>query len=90
MLQEMARLVSENPDLGRISIEGHTDSRGSDQYNLKLSEIRAASVLQFLVAQGVPIERLTSAGFGESRPIRDNDTEEHRSQNRRVEFRLTN
>jgi len=69
-------------------IEGHTDSQGSDEYNLKLSKERAASVKDWLVRNGIPASRLTSEGYGESRPIAPNTTAAGRQQNRRVEISL--
>lgn len=70
----------------RVDIGGHTDSAGSDAYNQGLSERRAGAVVDYLVAHGVPKERLTSKGFGESVPIDDNKTVSGRENNRRVEF----
>ncbi len=70
----------------KVSIHGHTDSDGSDQYNEKLSASRAQSVLDYLVAKGVVKNRLDSKGFGESKPIASNDTDEGKAKNRRVEF----
>lgn len=67
---------------------GHTDSRGSDQYNQGLSERRAESVAQYLLAKGVVAARIDSAGFGETTPIADNGTAQGRSLNRRVELSL--
>ena len=69
-------------------IGGHTDSQGSDEYNLKLSKERAASVREFLVSKGIPASRLTSEGYGESRPIATNNTAAGRQENRRVEISL--
>lgn len=69
-------------------IEGHTDSQGSDAYNLKLSQERAASVREFLISTGVPANRLTSQGYGESRPIATNNTAAGRQDNRRVNISL--
>jgi len=68
-----------------IIIAGHTDSTGSDSYNLGLSKRRAQSVRDYLVSQGVSASRLTVVGKGESDPIASNDTREGRAQNRRVE-----
>jgi OOP family OmpA-OmpF porin len=70
-------------------VEGHTDSVGKDEYNQKLSERRAASVRDYLTAKGIGDGRMTAAGFGESRPVADNKTEEGRAQNRRVVLRRT-
>lgn len=67
-------------------IEGHTDSKGTDAYNLKLSKARAESVRTHLIQQGIAPERLKAEGYGESRPIATNDTDEGREANRRVEF----
>ena len=69
-------------------IEGHTDSQGSDAYNLNLSKERAASVRDYLVANGIPANRLTSQGYGESQPIASNNTAKGRQDNRRVEISL--
>ncbi len=70
----------------RLRVEGHTDSRGSDEYNLDLSDRRAASVRTYLIDRGVPPSALESQGFGERRPIDSNDNSEGRQNNRRVEF----
>ena len=79
-------MLEENIKL--IEISGHTDSEGSDAYNQKLSEGRAASVVTYLASQGVKPERMRAVGYGESRPVDTNKTEEGRAQNRRVEFTL--
>ena len=71
-----------------VIVEGHTDSVGSDAYNLKLSRRRAAAVRQYLVKHGIPSNRITTEGFGESHPVASNDTEDGRAQNRRVELRV--
>lgn len=71
-----------------ISIEGHTDSVGSDAYNLRLSKARAKSVRDYLVSSGVAANRLTSEGYGEGRPVATNDTAEGRAMNRRVEMKV--
>jgi len=75
-------------DIQLIEISGHTDSEGSDAYNQKLSEGRAASVVKYLASQGVKPERMASVGYGETRPVDTNLTEAGRAQNRRVEFTL--
>jgi outer membrane protein OmpA-like peptidoglycan-associated protein len=69
-----------------IEVAGHTDSKGSDAYNMKLSQQRAEAVRNFLISRGVAADRLTAKGYGESQPVADNATEEGRFQNRRVEL----
>lgn len=73
---------------GNVNIEvaGHTDSRGSDQYNMTLSQQRAEAVRNYLISKGIAADRLTAKGYGESQPVADNATEEGRLQNRRVEL----
>lgn len=71
-----------------IDVYGHTDSTGSDSYNLDLSQRRAQSVASYLTGQGVNPQRFAVQGFGESRPIADNSTDAGRAQNRRVEIQL--
>ncbi len=72
----------------RAIIEGHTDSRGSDEYNMRLSQRRADAVRDFLIAEGVPRSQLRAVGQGEAMPIASNDTPEGRANNRRVEVHL--
>ena len=88
MLETVAEVINENPWIIRVSVEGHTDSRATDAYNLDLSSRRAQSVQDYLMNQGVTPDRLDSEGFGESRPIATNETDEGRAQNRRVEFTI--
>lgn len=88
LLQELATVISSRPDLGTISIEGHTDNAGSETYNLELSRKRADALKRFLSSNGVSESRLTASGYGEMRPIASNETQAGREQNRRVEFRL--
>lgn len=78
------RLVS-NPDV-RVSIEGHTDSQGSAEYNQRLSQERAQSVANYLASRGVSSSNMRAVGYGEEQPIASNDTDEGRAQNRRVEL----
>ncbi|MDB5988489.1 MAG: OmpA family protein, partial [Nevskia sp.] len=73
----------------KVEIDGHTDSKGSDAYNQKLSERRAASVKRYLLSRGIDAGRMSSKGFGESKPIADNNTDEGREINRRVELTVT-
>ncbi len=74
----------------RVEVEGHTDSKGSESYNLKLSQRRAESVRDYLAAHGVDASRLEAKGYGESEPIADNKTEDGRAHNRRVELKKLN
>jgi outer membrane protein OmpA-like peptidoglycan-associated protein len=68
--------------------EGHTDAIGSDAYNQSLSERRAEAVRRYLINGGITPERIRTEGFGESRPVASNETDEGRAQNRRVELRV--
>lgn len=88
LLSEMGRVIVSRPDLGRISIEGHTDSQGTMAHNQHLSEERAQAVRTALIASGVSPERLQAVGYGETAPVADNTTEAGRAKNRRVEFRF--
>src|SRR6059036_2623110 len=75
----------EHPNL-RALVEGHTDSIGSDAYNQRLSERRANAVGDYMIARGIEAQRITTKGWGESKPIASNKTKEGRAQNRRVEI----
>ncbi len=68
----------------RVGIAGHTDSRGSLDYNQGLSERRAASVKEYIAAAGFPAGQMSTVGYGETQPVASNDTDEGRAQNRRV------
>jgi OmpA-OmpF porin, OOP family len=87
-LNELARIVSTCPGV-RVEIEGHTDAEGTPARNKLLSQRRAQSVANYLTRAGVPAERLTAVGYGETRPVAPNDTIEHRARNRRIEFAVT-
>lgn len=89
LLNEIAQVIKDNPHIHEISIEGHTSSEGSDKYNQDLSERRAASVREYLTEHGIPEDKLTSKGWGESKPIADNETASGKEKNRRVEFVIT-
>jgi outer membrane protein OmpA-like peptidoglycan-associated protein len=88
ILDEVYRLLVANPEITLLSVEGHTDSVGTDTSNLLLSKNRAKSCLDYLVQKGIPTSRLTSDGFGETKPIDSNDTSDGRSKNRRTEFHI--
>lgn len=70
----------------KVEVAGHTDSRGSDAYNMRLSERRADVVRNYLISKGIAADRLSAKGYGESQPIADNATDEGRFKNRRVEL----
>ncbi len=92
-LDKLVKLLKDNPTT-RIEINGHTDSNGSDDYNLKLSDARANSVVAYLVSKGIDKARLQAKGLGETMPVADNtnadgtDNPEGREQNRRTEFKV--
>lgn len=88
-LQEVLSLLLENPELS-IEIQGHTDTDGSEAYNLQLSQQRSESVLSYLVLFGLEPSRLQAKGYGQSIPIAPNDTEENKARNRRVELQQIN
>ncbi len=88
MLDQVAKILKRRPEITLVRVEGHTDSRGRDGYNLDLSQRRANAVMKYIIAEGVPKSRLQAKGFGETQPIRDNASEEGRAKNRRVEFRI--
>jgi outer membrane protein OmpA-like peptidoglycan-associated protein len=84
-LQQVAEALKNEPDR-KLTIEGHTDSQGSDQSNMELSQRRAQTVQAFFVSQGISADKITATGVGESRPIADNASPEGRANNRRVEI----
>lgn len=88
VLKEAAKVLQENAAL-KVSVEGHTDAKGTDDYNLKLSMRRAAAVKAFLVKEGVAEGRLSTRGLGESQPVASNETDDGRAQNRRVELKVS-
>jgi OmpA-OmpF porin, OOP family len=85
IIEQIVQMLKENPALA-ISVEGHTDNVGSQESNKKLSNERAKSVLTAIAAQGIDTRRLTSTGYGQEKPIADNNTEEGKAKNRRVEL----
>ena len=89
LLQRLTKLVAEHPEYTHISVEGHADERGAEDFNRKLSDDRARSVLEFMVKQGIQRDRLSSQGFGSSRPLVDSKNEYAWLLNRRVEFTVT-
>ncbi len=87
VLNEAADTLMEFPNL-RVEVQGHTDSRGSSEYNQRLSQRRAASVRDYLISRGVNADNLTARGYGEAQPIASNETDEGRARNRRVVLRF--
>jgi len=73
----------------QVEVAGHTDSKGSDAYNQKLSERRALAVKEYLAGRGVEPSRMTAVGYGEVQPVADNGTDEGREYNRRTELKVT-
>lgn len=84
-LNKVVDFLKQNESV-EIEISGHTDSKGSDDYNLNLSQGRSQSVVDYLISQGIDSFRLTAHGYGETKPIDTNDTDDGRANNRRVEF----
>ena len=85
-LQALGDLLKQQAAL-RLEIQGHTDNVGAAAFNQRLSEARAVAVKQYIVTNfGVAADRLTTAGFGDTKPVSDNSTEIGRAQNRRVEL----
>ncbi len=87
-LERLTKLLNDIPTL-KIEISSHTDSRGSDDYNMRLSQSRSESVVKYLIEQKkIAKDRLVAKGYGETKPIDTNDTDEGRQQNRRSEFEI--
>ena len=86
-LDRLVKIMQDNPSI-RIELSGHTDSRGSDEGNQKLSENRAKSCVDYLISKGIAADRLEYKGYGETKPIDTNDTEEGMANNRRTEFKI--
>lgn len=86
-LERLIKLLNDNPTL-KIELGSHTDSKGSDDYNWKLSESRSKSVVDYLIGKGISTARLVAKGYGETKPIDTNDTDEGRQNNRRTEFKI--
>lgn len=89
ILDEVVKVLKDNPQIEEVVIEGHTDSTGTADINRKLSKARAESCMKYIVSKGIKSNRLTAEGYGPDRPIADNATEEGREANRRVEFVIT-
>lgn len=87
ILDEVVDLMQERPSI-KLGIYGHTDNEGAAWYNKNLSGKRAAAVVQYISSKGISRARMESAGFGEEKPVADNNSEEGRAKNRRVEFKI--
>jgi len=85
-LNEVVDAAKQHPEI-KLEVSGHTDSRGSNAYNQKLSEHRAAAVKEYLVKHGVAADRISTVGYGETKPLADNNSDAGRDANRRVEVR---
>jgi outer membrane protein OmpA-like peptidoglycan-associated protein len=86
-LEEVVRLLKENPDL-KLEIQGHSDSRGSAEYNQRVSKNRAIAVMQYLVKKGIEEDRLVAVGYESSKPVKSTATPDGRARNRRVELKV--
>lgn len=86
-LNRVVQLLNDNPTI-EIEMSAHTDSRGTDEYNYVLSDKRAKSVMDYILSQGISPSRITSHGYGESKPVATNETDDGRQLNRRVEFKI--
>ncbi|MBX2799884.1 MAG: OmpA family protein [Myxococcales bacterium] len=88
VLDAVVGIMTRLKGIKKLRVEGHTDSVGDDDRNMELSQSRAEAVVAYLVDKGISEERLVSKGFGETKPVGDNETDEGREQNRRVEFNI--
>ena len=88
LLNDVAEVMKEHANIKKVRIEGHTDADGTEKYNKKLSQDRADAVMNFLVEAGIDADRMEAVGFGEEKPIADNETDEGKERNRRVEFNI--
>jgi outer membrane protein OmpA-like peptidoglycan-associated protein len=88
-LERIVKFLKDNQNVN-VEISAHTDSKGSDEYNLELSQKRAESVVQYLISKGIDSGRLQAKGYGETEPVGDNETEVGRAENRRVEMKIIN
>jgi OOP family OmpA-OmpF porin len=90
LLNEVAKVIQENPQIKKIEIQGHASAEGGDAHNMRLSDRRAKAVKKYLTSKGgVDKGELSAKGYGETQPIASNDTEDGREKNRRVEFVIT-
>jgi OOP family OmpA-OmpF porin len=88
ILDQVAEVLEDNPDIQKVEVQGHTDNRGGYQHNIKLSQARSQAVVKALIDRGIEADRLTAKGFGPKVPIATNATDVGREKNRRVEFKI--
>ena len=88
LLDRVATVLNDNPDIRKVEVQGHTDDVGKDAYNMTLSQRRAEAVRTYLIQQGVAADRLVAKGYGKSQPLVSGQDEDSRSRNRRVEFKI--
>lgn len=88
VLKQLHKFLTDNPKVTQVRIEGYTDNVGKPEANLKLSGERALAIKHWLVAQGIAPERVLAVGFGQEKPIADNESPAGRAQNRRTEFKI--
>ena len=88
VLDAVQQILNNHLEINMVEVQGHTDSDGSDSYNLDLSQRRADAVREYLISHGIDGARLVSRGFGEGMPIEPNTTAEGKAKNRRVEFHI--
>jgi len=86
-LDRVVKLLNDNPAI-EIEMSAHTDSKGSDDYNYKLSDNRARSVMEYIISKGIAASRIVSQGYGETKPVDTNETDDGRQMNRRVELKI--
>jgi outer membrane protein OmpA-like peptidoglycan-associated protein len=86
LMNEIASVITKNPQIKRLRIEGHASSEGDAKHNKTLSDSRAKAVMKYLTDHGISAMELVAVGYGSDRPIADNSTDDGREQNRRVEF----
>ena len=89
LLDEVGKAIQDHPDIKHVEIQGHASSDGDKTQNMTLSDSRAKSVMTYLTTKGVDPSRLSAKGYGDTVPLADNNTEEGRVRNRRVEFHIT-
>ncbi len=88
LMDEIASVITKNPQIKRIRVEGYASSEGDAGHNMTLSAQRAQAVMKYLVGHGIAAKELTSIGYGVEKPIADNSTDDGREKNRRVEFAI--